>query len=299
MQINRGKKESSMHTAKYWKTKDDGRIACQLCPRHCLIGDGKRGTCFGRRRSGDNLLAETYGLACGLAVDPIEKKPLYHFLPGSTTLSFGTVGCNLLCVFCQNHHLSRTDRLCGTPAAPEQIAEWALSQGCRSAAFTYSEPTIFLEYAIDTAKACHKRGLKTVAVTNGWIEAEPRREFYAHIDAANVDLKAFSNAFYRKMCGATLQPVPDTLMYVRNETNVHLEVTTLLIPGQNDSPEETDAMTKWAVQNLGPDTPWHFSACFPTARWKEAPPTPVATLYRAKSIAEANGLKHVYLGNLR
>jgi pyruvate formate lyase activating enzyme len=287
-----------MLKAKYWKMNNDGLIECLLCPRHCRIGEGSRGVCFGRRRIGDELYAETYGLACGLAVDPIEKKPLCRFLPGTTTLSFGTIGCNLTCVFCQNHHLSRADRISGTPATPEQIAAAAFQEGCQSVAFTYSEPTVFLEYAIDTAKVCRQHGCKTVAVTNGWIEAEPRREFFSHIDAANVDLKAFTDAFYRELCGASLQPVLDTLIYLRTATNVHLEVTTLLIAGRNDSPAEIAAMMKWAVKYLGPDTPWHFSACYPTSRWNEVARTPAQTLLMARSIAESHGLKNIYLGNI-
>lgn len=286
-----------MKAARYWHMRTDGLIECDLCPRHCCIADGKHGACLVRQREGDELIAASYGLICGLAADPIEKKPLYHFLPGSKTLSFGTVGCNLLCKFCQNWHLSRAPEISGTRATPEQIAETAIKIGCESVAFTYNEPVIFLEFAVDTAKVCHENGLKTIAVTNGWIEPEPRKEFYAHMDAANVDLKAFTDHFYQKLCGATLQPVLDTLVYIRQETDVHLEVTTLLIPGWNDSPAEIDAMTKWAVANLGPEVPWHFSAYCPTVQWNDAPPTPLQTLMDAKSIAEHNGLKYVYLGN--
>ncbi|QHI69564.1 AmmeMemoRadiSam system radical SAM enzyme [Tichowtungia aerotolerans] len=287
-----------MKEAEYWKMSDGGPIECTLCPRHCRIADGKRGQCFGRRRIGNKLIAETYGLVCGLAVDPIEKKPLNHFLPGSSVLSFGTVGCNLICGFCQNFHLSQPKKLDGTPVTPEEIAETALRYECESVAFTYNEPTVFLEFAVDTAIVCHEHGLKTVAVTNGWIEPEPRKELYRHIDAANVDLKAFTDSFYKNLCGATLQPVLDTLVYLKKETSVHLEVTTLIIPGKNDSPEEIDAMTKWAVSNLGPDVPWHFSAYHPTATWRDAPVTPAETLFTAKSIAEANGLQHIHIGNL-
>lgn len=276
----------------------DRLIECTLCPRRCRIADGKHGTCLGRQRHGDELIAASYGLICGLAVDPIEKKPLYHFLPGSSVLSFGTVGCNMLCGFCQNAHLSRAKQLDGTPTTPEEIAEAAVRYGCKSVAFTYNEPTVFFEFAVDTVKVCHARGLKTVAVTNGWIMPEPRKEFYAHMDAANVDLKAFTERFYQKLCGATLQPVLDTLVYINKETDVHLEVTTLLIPGWNDSPAEIDAMTKWAVASLGPDVPWHFSAYRPTLQWNEAPPTPLQSLLEAKSIAERNGLRHVHLGNV-
>ena len=287
-----------MKTAAYWQQKNHNLIECTLCPRHCRIADGKRGQCFGRKNIGGELIAETYGLACGMAVDPIEKKPLNRFLPGSRVLSFGTVGCNLTCGFCQNDHLSRPAALGGSPVPPKIIPETALKNDCASVAFTYNEPTVFFEYALDTARLCRERGLKTVAVTNGWIEPEPRRELFAHIDAANVDLKAFTDSFYKELCGASLQPVLDTLLYLANETGVHLEVTTLLIPGRNDSPAELDAMTKWAVKNLGPDIPWHFSACFPTRKWRDAPPTPLATLLSAKSIAEANGLRHVHLGNI-
>lgn len=287
-----------MKRARYWQTLPDGRIECTLCPRHCTLSAGQRGACFGRKNIAGILCAESYGLACGLAVDPIEKKPLYHFLPGSSTLSFGTVGCNLRCGFCQNIELSQPSALAGEPMAPLAIAETARQSGCQSVAFTYSEPTIFLEYAIDTAQACHRCGLQTVAVSNGWIEPRARRELYRAIDAANIDLKAFTDHFYRTLCGASLQPVLDTLRYLKKETDVHLEVTTLLIPDRNDSVEEIDAMTRWARVELGPDIPWHFSAYHPTARWREAPPTPLERLLRAKKIAEANGLKHVHLGNV-
>ena len=300
-----------MKTAAYWHLLENGLIECDLCPRHCRMADGKRavprselrsatvGACFVRRRIGDELIADSYGLACGLAIDPIEKKPLNHFLPGSNVLSFGTVGCNLTCGFCQNSHLSQAQSLAGSPVTPQKIADTALSHTCASVAFTYNEPTVFFEYAIDTARACHERGLQTVAVTNGWIEPEPRKEFFQHIDAANVDLKAFTDRFYKELCGATLQPVLDTLIYIKTKTDVHLEVTTLIIPGWNDSPAEIDAMTKWAVETLGSDVPWHFSAYRPTLKWNEAPPTPIETLLQAKEIAEQNGLQYVHLGNVR
>jgi pyruvate formate lyase activating enzyme len=288
-----------MKTARYWHMRDDGLIECTLCPRHCRMADGGHGTCLVRRRVGSKLIAASYGRICGPAVDPIEKKPLAHFLPGSTVLSFGTAGCNLLCGFCQNAHLSRAAKITGEAITPDQIAETAIRTGCESTAFTYNEPAVFLEFAVDTAKVCHARGIKTVAVTNGWIEPEARKEFYAHMDAANVDLKAFTDSFYKKLCGATLQPVLDTLVYVQQKTAVHLEVTTLLIPGWNDSPAEIDAMTKWAVANLGSNVPWHFSAYRPTPEWNEAPPTSLATLLQAKNIAEHNGLRQVHLGNVR
>ena len=287
-----------MKTAQYWRMRDDGRIECDLCPRHCRLKEGQHGLCGVRLREGDRLIAAAYGRACGLAIDPIEKKPLNHFLPGSSVLSFGTTGCNLTCGFCQNFHLSRSTRIEGTRMTPEEIADAALRHTCAGVAFTYNEPTIFFEYAVDTATACHAKGLKTVAVTNGGIEAEPRREFFANMDAANVDLKAFTDRFYRKLCGASLQPVLETLVYIRRETETWLECTTLLIPGWNDSPAEIDAMTKWAVSNLGTDVPWHFSAYFPTREWQEAPPTPLESLLQAESIAKSNGIRHVHLGNV-
>lgn len=287
-----------MKEALYWHFSEDGKIECDLCPRRCKLTKGQQGACSVRRRVGDRLIADSYGLTCGLAVDPIEKKPLAHFLPGSTVLSFGTTGCNLRCAFCQNTHLSRSRSAQGSSTSPKEIAESALQNNCESVAFTYNEPTVFFEYAIDTANICHEHGLKTVAVTNGWMEPKPSKEFYRHIDAANVDLKAFTERFYRELCGATLQPVLDTLLYIKRETTVHLEVTTLLIPGQNDSPVEIDAMTKWAVAHLGPEVPWHFSAYRPTPEWREAPPTPLETLLQAKAIAKANGLTRVHLGNV-
>jgi pyruvate formate lyase activating enzyme len=262
------------------------------------MDDGQHGVCSVRRRAGDQLIAAAYGRACGLAVDPIEKKPLYHFLPGSSVFSFGTTGCNLTCGFCQNFHLSRCKEIEGTRISPKEIAESAIRYGCESVAFTYNEPTVFFEYAIDTAKACHERGLKTVAVTNGWIEAEPRTEFFAHMDAANVDLKAFTDRFYKKLCGASLQPVLETLAAIQHKTDTWLECTTLLIPGWNDSPAEIDAMTKWVVSNLGTGVPWHFSAYRPTPQWNEAPPTPLESLLLAESIAKSNGIKNIHLGNV-
>ncbi len=287
-----------MKAARYWHLRNDGQIECTLCPRHCCLKDGQRGVCYIRQRIGDKLFQTAYGKACGLALDPIEKKPLYHFLPGSMALSFGTAGCNLRCAFCQNYHMSHGSEIPCTDASPEQIAKAAIRRGCASVAFTYNEPTVFLEYAVDTAIACHKRGVQTVAITNGWIEPMARKQFYSHIDAANVDLKAFTNRFYKELCGATLQPVLDTLVYIVQETNVRLECTTLLIPGWNDSPAEIDAMTHWIVKHLGPNVPWHFTAYYPTPHWSDAPVTPLDSLTQAKKIAEKNGLKHVHLGNV-
>ena len=284
---------------KYWHRLDDGRTQCDVCPRACKLRDGQKGVCFVRGRSGDGIVLHTYGRSSGFCVDPIEKKPLNHVLPGSTTFSFGTAGCNLACRFCQNWDISKSkeiDTLAAT-ATPEMIAESADDLGCRSVAFTYNDPTIFLEYAIDVAVACHARGLRTVAVTAGYICPEPRADFFAHLDAANVDLKGFTEDFYRHTCGAELGAVLDTLRYL-SETDVWVELTTLLIPGLNDSTAELDAMTTWVVDHLGPDVPMHFSAFHPDYRMLDRPSTPPETLSRARSIARSNGVRYAYTGNV-
>jgi pyruvate formate lyase activating enzyme len=286
--------------ARWWHKLDDGRIQCDLCPRDCRLHDGQRGLCFVRAREGDGMVLTTYGRSSGFCVDPIEKKPLNQFYPGSSVLSFGTAGCNLACKFCQNWDISKSremDRLMDE-ASPETIARAAGELDCRSVAFTYNDPVIFAEYAMDVADACHARGVKTVAVTAGYMYPEPRREFYARMDAANVDLKAFTDDFYFKLTGAHLAPVLDTLTYLRHETGVWLEITTLLIPGRNDSPEELDAMTKWIARELGPDVPLHFTAFHPDYKLSDIPATPPATLARARRIAIANGLHYVYTGNV-
>ena len=242
----------------------------------------------------------TYGRSSGFCVDPIEKKPLHHFLPGTPVFSFGTAGCNLACRFCQNWDISKSkdDDTLADAASPEAIAEAAAGMGCRSVAFTYNDPTVFLEYAIDVADACHARGLATVAVTAGYIEPRPREDLFAHIDAANVDLKGFTDDFYRHVCGARLQPVLETLEYLVHETDVWVELTTLLIPGQNDSEAELEAMTTWVREHLGPDVPMHFSAFHPDYRMRDVPPTPAATLTRARDIAIGNGVRHAFTGNV-
>ncbi len=286
--------------ARYWHQLDDGRIQCDLCPRFCRLGEGQRGLCFVRGRLEDRLVLTTYGRSSGFCVDPIEKKPLSHFFPGTPVLSFGTAGCNLACKFCQNWDISKSREIdtLADAASPELIASAAERLGCRSVAFTYNDPVIFLEYAVDVAKACHAHGLAAVAVTAGEICAEPRREFFAHMDAANVDLKAFTDRFYRQICGASLQPVLDTLVYLKHETEVWLELTTLLIPGENDSDEELDAMTHWVVGELGSDVPMHFSAFHPDWKMLDKPATPIETLQRARRIAQGNGVRYAYVGNV-
>ncbi|MBM5812476.1 MAG: AmmeMemoRadiSam system radical SAM enzyme [Gammaproteobacteria bacterium] len=279
----------------------DGRVQCDVCPRHCRLHENQRGLCFVRGRGRDGIELYTWGRSSGFCVDPIEKKPLHHFLPGSAVLSFGTAGCNLACKFCQNWDLSRsreTDTLADA-ATPPELAATAHGLGCASVAFTYNDPTVFMEYAIDVAGACHDAGVRTVAVTAGYLCPEPRADFFAAMDAANVDLKSFSDDFYRRICGARLGPVLDTLVYLQRETRVWFEITTLLIPGANDSDAELDALTGWIARELGPDVPLHFSAFHPDWKMRDYPPTPAATLTRARDRARQNGLHYVYTGNVR
>ena len=285
---------------RWWHALADGRIHCDLCPRACTLHEGQSGFCFVRQRSGDQMVLTTYGRSSGFCVDPIEKKPLSHFHPGTSVLSFGTAGCNLGCRFCQNWDISKardTERL-ADEATPEAIAVAAERAGCRSVAFTYNDPVIWAEYAMDIADACRARGIHTVAVTAGYICDEPRREFYSKIDAANVDLKAFTEQFYKKVTFAELQPVLETLEYLHKETDVWLEVTTLLIPGLNDSDAELGQMSRWFADTLGPDVPLHFSAFHPDFKMMDIPPTPPATLTRARKIAKEHGLNYVYTGNV-
>jgi len=286
--------------ARWWHATADGRIQCDLCPRDCKLNDGQRGMCFVRQRVGDRMVLTTYGRSSGFCVDPIEKKPLNHFYPGSSVLSFGTAGCNLACKFCQNWDISKSremDRLVDQ-ASPEAIARAAQRAGAASVAFTYNDPTIFTEYAMDTADACHALGIKTVAVTAGYIYPEPRRDLYAKIDAANVDLKAFTEEFYRKVTASQLEPVKDTLRYLVHETAVWTEITTLLIPGLNDSDAELTQLAEWVAGDLGLDVPVHFSAFHPDYKMMDLPRTPVATLRRARAIAMRAGLRYVYTGNV-
>ncbi len=288
------------HPARWWHRLADGRLQCDLCPRDCRLHEGQRGLCFVRAREGDEIVLTTFGRSSGFCVDPIEKKPLNHFHPGSSVFSFGTAGCNLACKFCQNWDISKSremDRLMDE-ASPERIAAVAQETGCRSVAFTYNDPVIFAEYALATADACHAAGVKTVAVTAGYIHAEPRAEFFAKMDAANVDLKGFTEAFYVQQTGAHLAPVLETLEYIRHETSCWLEITTLLIPDLNDSPAEIEAMTRWIAHRLGPDVPLHLTAFHPDYKMTDVAATPVATLRRSREIALANGLRYVYTGNV-
>ncbi len=291
---------ADLHPARWWHALGDGRLQCDLCPRDCQLHDGQRGFCFVRQRAGDVMVLTTWGRSSGFCVDPIEKKPLNHFYPGTSVFSFGTAGCNLGCRFCQNWDISKAtewDRLTER-ATPEAIATEALKLGCRSVAFTYNDPVPFAEYAIDVAEACRDRGLKTVAVTAGYIHPAPRTELFSRMDAANVDLKAFTEDFYRKLCFAHLAPVLDTLEWLVKEAGVWTEITTLLIPGQNDGEAEVAQLSEWIAGHLGPDVPLHFSAFHPAFKLGDVLPTPPATLSRARRQAMAAGLRYVYTGNV-
>ena len=288
------------HPTKYWHKLDDGRVQCDVCPRECKLKEGQRGLCFVRANLNGEIVLLSYGRSSGFCIDPIEKKPLNHFLPGTPVLSFGTAGCNLACKYCQNWDMSKSREMdtLMDQASPEKLAETAEKYGCRSVAYTYNDPVIFMEYAIDTAKACREKNIKSVAVTAGYISPEPRKEFFQYMDAANIDLKAFTEDFYWKVTGGHLQPVLDTLEYVKHETACWLEITNLVIPGYNDSEEEIDAMTKWIVEKLGPDVPLHFSAFHPDWKMQDVPPTPPQTLTRAREIAMKNGVRYAYTGNV-
>ncbi len=291
---------SEYKTTKYWHKLDDGRVQCDLCPRDCKLHEGQQGLCFVRANYGEQIVSTTYGRSSGYCIDPIEKKPLNHFLPGTPVLSFGTAGCNLACKYCQNWDMSKSRKMdtLADQASPELIAQVAEKTGCRSVAYTYNDPVIFLEYAVDTAIACKERNIKSVAVTAGYICDEPRKEFFAHMDAANIDLKAFTERFYHKLTGSHLSNILDTLLYVKHETDVWLELTTLLIPGENDSTQEIEKMTQWVAEKLGPDVPMHFTAFHPDWKMQNYPSTPMETLIQAREIALKNGVRYVYTGNV-
>ncbi|MDH3690826.1 MAG: AmmeMemoRadiSam system radical SAM enzyme [Gammaproteobacteria bacterium] len=285
---------------RYWHNLDDGRIQCDVCPRACRLREGQRGLCFVRARENDQIVLTTYGRSSGFCIDPIEKKPLNQFLPGTSVLSFGTAGCNLACKFCQNWDISKSREIdvLADSASPERIAQTANKLGCHSVAFTYNDPVIFHEYAVDIALACHDVGIKSVAVTAGYVCPAPRVEFYQHMDAANIDLKAFTERFYKKICGGELAPVLETLQYLKHETNVWFEITNLLIPDENDSDTELQQMTQWVVENLGPDVPMHFTAFHPDWKMLDKTNTPGKTLSRARRIAIDNGIRYAYTGNV-
>ncbi|MBQ7501363.1 AmmeMemoRadiSam system radical SAM enzyme [bacterium] len=279
---------------------EEVRLKCAHCPRGCRLKPGQRGFCFARQNLGGKIVDSLYGHAAGIAIDPVEKKPLYHFLPGSEVLSFGTLGCNMGCLFCQNFHLSKNRDLsqAGYRLAPRQAAELALRKDCQGIAFTYNEPLIWSDYAINCAKEAHKLGLKSVAVSAGYVNPEGRREFFAHMDGANIDLKAFSPAFYKKYCQADINVVLETLKYIKKETACWLEITTLLIPGLNDSQQEISALAEWIASELGEQVPLHLSAFHPAYKLTDLPHTPPDTVISAARTARKSGLKYVYTGNI-
>ena len=293
--------DKTIVSTRYWHRLADGQVQCDLCPRHCRLREGQRGLCYVRQCLDGEVRLVSYGRSSGFCVDPIEKKPLNHFYPGSSVLSFGTAGCNLACKFCQNWDMSKSREMdtLADQASPAQLAQAAAELDCRSVAFTYNDPIIFLEYAVDVAAACRARDIRTVAVTAGYIDPEPRLEFFRAMDAANVDLKAFTDRFYYKICGGHLAPVLETMEYIRHETDTWLELTTLLIPGENDSEAELDAMTGWVVEHLGPDVPMHFTAFHPDWKMLEHSATPASALAAARRIAMANGVRYAYTGNVR
>jgi pyruvate formate lyase activating enzyme len=288
------------HPTRYWHRLEDGRSQCDVCPRECKLKPGQQGLCFVRACAEDGIVLTSYGRSSGFCVDPIEKKPLNHFFPGTPVFSFGTAGCNLACKFCQNWDMSKSREMdtLAVSAAPEAIARTAGEFGCRSVAYTYNDPVIFLEYALDTALACRERGIANVAVTAGYVSPGAREDFFAGMDAANVDLKAFTDDFYHRLCGGHLQPVLDTLEYLKSETDVWFELTTLLIPGHNDSNAELERMCAWVVGHLGPDVPMHFTAFHPDWKMRDTLPTPASTLARAREIAQRNGVRYAYTGNI-
>ena len=292
--------DDTVVSTKYWHRLADGRLQCDVCPRHCRLREGQRGLCYVRQRLDDEVKLVSYGRSSGFCVDPIEKKPLNHFFPGSRVLSFGTAGCNLACKFCQNWDMSKSREMdtLADRATPEQLVRSAVESGCTSIAFTYNDPVIFLEYAVDVAAACRESSIQSVAVTAGYVDPAPREEFFKAMNATNVDLKAFTERFYRKICGGHLAPVLETLEFIKNETDVWLEITTLLIPGENDSDREIDEMSAWLIEHLGADVPLHFTAFHPDWKMRDIGRTPFETLTRARQLAINNGLRYVYTGNV-
>lgn len=291
---------STLKTALWWEAAEKGKLLCTLCPRYCKIGDGQPGFCFIRKNIGGTLYSLGYGRPTGFAVDPIEKKPLSHFLPGTGVLSFGTAGCNLGCKFCQNWHMSKAQLadLNALDVSPEGVVALAKKHNTPSIAYTYNDPTIFGEYVIDISRLAREEGIRSVMVTAGYIDKQARKEVYQFIDAANVDLKAFSEMFYHKLTFSHLADVLDTLVWLNNETDVWIELTTLLIPGENDSDEELKQMTGWVLDNLGDSVPLHFTAFHPDFKMTDKPPTPHSTLTRARRLALSAGIKFVYVGNV-
>jgi pyruvate formate lyase activating enzyme len=289
------------HPARWWERQADGRLLCTLCPRYCRLGEGQAGFCFIRKHENGEMVSLGYGRTTGFAVDPVEKKPLNHFLPGTSILSFGTAGCNLGCRFCQNWDISkaRIDDARSAVVSPEEVVELAVREGCPSVAMTYNDPVIWAEFAIDIARVARRRGVRAVLVTAGYVTAEARPELYREIDAANVDLKAFTDDFYHRVTFSQLQPVLETLQWIKRSSSVWLEITNLMIPGLNDDEAETRKLSEWVATELGLDVPLHFTAFHPDFKMLDRPRTPPSTLLRARAIAREIGLRYVYTGNIR
>ncbi len=291
---------SGLKIADWWEQADNGKILCTLCPRYCTIGEGQVGFCYIRQNINGKLYSIGYGRPTGFAIDPIEKKPLNHFLPGSTVLSFGTAGCNLGCKFCQNWSMSKAklDDENALSVSPDDVVALAVKQATPSIAFTYNDPTIFGEYVIDISQIAREKGIKSVMVTAGYIDKEARKDVYKYIDAANVDLKAFTEEFYHKITFSHLNYVLDTLIWLKKETDVWFEITTLLIPDENDSDAEIQQECDWILENLGDEVPLHFTAFHPDFKMINKSRTPESTLLRARKIAMNSGIKYCYLGNV-
>lgn len=298
--INISTSTQANHLAKWWQKLPSGKIQCDLCPRECKLGEGQRGLCYVRQRQNDKIILTTYNYSSGFAIDPIEKKPLFHFYPATSILSFGTAGCNLTCQFCQNWDISksRDNHRLTSYAPPEAIVKTTIEHNVKAIAYTYNDPIIFAEYAIDTAKLARTQRIKNVAVTAGYINPTPAREFFGEMDAVNMDLKAFSASFYHKLCSAKFTNILETLQFIYHQTKCHLEITTLLIPNHNDSIQEINSLTNWLVKNLGVEVPLHFSAFHPSWKMLDTPRTSLSTLISARKIAMDNGLNFVYIGNI-
>lgn len=291
---------SVLHEARWWESEPEQKVHCFLCPRHCHVHNGQSGFCFIRVNHAGKLYTLGYAHPAAIQIDPIEKKPLNHFFPGTRIFSMGTAGCNMGCFFCQNWDISKSkaDQVRSTYVPPEDVVALAIANRCPSIAFTYNEPTIWAEYVIDICAAAREAGLNTVMVSNGYITREAFHDVYDHIDAANIDLKAFTEEFYGRITLTHLAPVLDTLKWLKNETNVWFEITNLMIPTLNDAPDETRRLCDWIFENLGPDVPLHFTAFHPDFKLQDKPRTPPETLHRARAIAFEAGLHYVYEGNI-
>lgn len=288
-----------MKKALHYEKLDENKVRCLICPRNCIIKENDFGFCKARQNKKGILYSMVYAAPCSVNIDPIEKKPLYHFLPGTKTFSVGTTGCNLRCKFCQNWQISQAlpSEVPFVKLSPSQVVKQALDSGCKSIAYTYTEPAVFYEYVIDIAKLAKKKGLKNIIVSNGFVNQKPLKEMCKYLDAANIDLKSFSDEFYRKYTGAWLEPVLESLKTLKKE-KVWLEITNLIIPGLNDDMKMIEKMCKWIKKELGEDVPIHFSRFFPNYLMQDIEPTPKETLFKAEEIAKKVGLKHVYLGNV-